>query len=202
MPNQFRFSMLLIILLPILAAGQRIVCLGDSLTAGYGLEPDQSWPAQLEGMLRKAGRDATVVNAGVSGDTSAGGLRRVDWILRQEMDYLVIALGANDALRGFPVEATMGNLRGIIRKARARHPDVTIILAGMRAPPNMGTDYRKAFDEGYPRLAAEEEVRFLPFLLDGVAGVPELNLADGIHPNAEGQRKIASLFLDCLRKES
>ncbi len=185
--------MLAAIFLPLWAAAGRVVFLGDSLTAGYGLDPAQAYPAVLEAELRAAGRAVTVVNAGVSGDTSAGGLRRVHWVLRQPANVLVVALGANDALRGQPVEATRENLRGIIRAAKAARPDMAIVLAGMRAPPNMGPAYTEAFDALFPALAAEEGVLLIPFLLDGVAGIPALNLPDGIHPNAEGQRRIAAL---------
>lgn len=183
------------------AAGERIVFLGDSLTAGYGLEAGQAYPALVEKALRERGRDVTVVNAGVSGDTTAGGLRRIDWLLRQEMDTLVIALGANDALRGQPVEATRKNLERIIEKARERYPDLRIILAGMLAPPNMGAAYRKAFDRIYPKLAKAESVELIPFLLEDVAGEPGLNLPDGIHPNVRGHRKLAETVLETLQRD-
>lgn len=184
--------------LPALLDAGRIVFLGDSLTAGYGLDPELAYPRLVETALANEGRDVTVVNAGLSGDTSAGGLRRVDWILRQEMDTLFIALGANDALRGLPVEKTRENLRGIIHKARAKYPDIRIILAGMLAPPNMGEEYRRDFDAIYPSLAREESVELMPFLLEGVAGKPSLNLADGIHPNRKGHERIARGVMESL----
>lgn len=185
------FSILATVFLPLVLPAERIVFLGDSLTAGFGLDPEQAYPKRVEKALRESGKEVTAVNAGVSGDTTAGGLRRLDWILRQPMDTLFIALGANDALRGQPVEATRGNLTAIIRKAREKYPELRIILAGMLAPPNMGKAYREAFAKIYPEVAEAESVELMPFLLDGVAGRPELNLADGIHPNAEGQEIIA-----------
>ncbi|MEX0320573.1 MAG: arylesterase [Puniceicoccaceae bacterium] len=177
---------------------QRILCLGDSLTAGYGLDPEQAYPSLLQTMLEEKGLQVTVVNAGVSGDTSAGGLRRLSWIMQQQIDCMIVALGANDALRGQPVEETEDNLRQIIRMAREKQPDISIILAGMRAPPNMGPDYARQFEEIFARLAKEESVRLLDFLLEDVAARPELNLADGIHPNAKGHRIIAEHLVDLL----
>lgn len=191
-------SMLACIFLPMALVGERLLFLGDSLTAGYGLEPDQAYPQLVEVALRARGREVTVVNAGLSGDTSAGGLRRMDWILRQSIDTLVVALGANDALRGLPVDTTRENLRGIIHAVRAKQPEVRIILAGMLAPPNMGAAYRDSFARLFPELARSESVELLPFLLEGVAGVPSLNLADGIHPNVEGQKRVAELVLCVL----
>lgn len=189
----------LLSILPVTSpALERIVCLGDSLTAGYGLDPSQAYPSLLEEMLRDKGSDVEVVNAGVSGDTSAGGLRRLSWIMQQDMDCLVIALGANDALRGQPVDATEKNLREIIRTARQKQPGITIILAGMLAPPNMGEAYASQFRDIFPRVASDESVRLLDFLLKDVAARPELNLADGIHPNAKGQRLIAESLVKLI----
>ncbi|MEX0332370.1 MAG: arylesterase [Puniceicoccaceae bacterium] len=202
MRNCLIISTLLCILAGTASAEERIVCLGDSLTAGYGLEPEQAYPSILESLLTERGRAVTVVNAGVSGDTSAGGLRRLGWIMQQEIDVLVIALGANDALRGQPVDSTEGNLRGIIRTAREKQPDITIILAGMRAPPNMGGDYASRYEAIFPKLAAEESVQLLDFLLEDVAARPELNLADGIHPNAKGQRLIAENLAKLVNGEN
>ena len=179
-------------------AMERIVCLGDSLTAGYGLDPDQSYPSVLESVLIERGRVVSVVNAGVSGDTSAGGARRLSWIMQQQIDCLIIALGANDALRGQPVKQTEENLRKIIQTARQKQPEVSIILTGMRAPPNMGSDYATQFQEIFPRLAKEESVLLLGFLLEDVAARPELNLADGIHPNVEGHRLIAESLVELM----
>jgi acyl-CoA thioesterase-1 len=192
------FSILGLLLLVGGLSAERIVFLGDSLTAGYGLDPELAYPQLVETLLREKGEDVTAVNAGVSGDTTAGGLRRLNWILRQPVDTLFIALGANDALRGQSVEAARDNLRDIIRTARKAHPQARIILAGMLAPPNMGEAYQKAFAQIYPDLAKSENVELMPFLLEGVAGEPNLNLGDGIHPNAAGHRRIARQVAEVL----
>jgi acyl-CoA thioesterase-1 len=189
---------LMLLLGAVTASAERIVFLGDSLTAGYGLDPEQAYPQIVERLLEEAGHSVETVNAGVSGDTTAGGLRRIDWLLRQEMDILFIALGANDALRGQSVEAARENLEKMIDRARETYPDLRIILAGMLAPPNMGEAYRKAFREIYPRIARDRDVELMAFLLDGVAGQPSLNLPDGIHPNAKGQRIIARAVVEAL----
>lgn len=184
--------------MPCLFGMERIVFLGDSLTAGYRMDPELAYPQLVEKALKDGGMDVSVVNAGVSGDTSAGGLRRINWILQQDIDVLFIALGVNDALRGQPPESVRRNLQGIINKAREMHPDIRIVLAGMLAPPNMGQGYRDAFDRIYPELAEAESVELMPFLLEDVAGNPELNLADGIHPNSEGQKIIAQNVFEIL----
>ena len=171
------------------SAAVRVVALGDSLTAGLGLDATQAYPSLLEARLRESGLAAEVVNAGVSGDTSAGGLRRVDWALEGDVRVLIVALGANDALRGLPVADLKRNLAGIIARAQTR--GATVVLAGMEAPPNMGPAYTAALRGAFRELAAEHRVALLPFLLDGVAGDPALNQSDGIHPNAEGARKVA-----------
>jgi acyl-CoA thioesterase-1 len=168
-----------------------VVFLGDSLTAGYGLSAAESYPSLLGQRLRSRGLDADVVNAGVSGDTSAGGLRRVDWALDGDVKVLVVALGGNDALRGLSTEELRGNLAAIIERARKRN--VTVVLAGMEAPPNLGRAYTSAFRQVYRDLAAEYRVELIPFLLEGVAGRPALNQADLIHPNAEGAARVADL---------
>ena len=178
----------------------RVLAFGDSLTAGYGLDPGEAYPALLESIARDEGFHLSVRNAGLSGETTAGGLRRLGWVLRQPVDVLILALGANDALRGQDPEAAEKNLRGMIQQARDAYPDVTILLAGMLAPPNLGADYRKAFDGIFPRIAEEEGVLLVPFLLEGVAGDASLNLADGIHPNREGQRIIARTVWVELRR--
>jgi acyl-CoA thioesterase-1 len=169
----------------------RIVVLGDSLTAGYGLDAPQAYPALLQRRLDEAGLAYEVVNMGVSGDTSAGGLRRLDWALEGDVRILIVALGGNDALRGLPPADLERNLGAIIDRARARGIDV--LLCGMEAPPNLGAAYTDAFRDVYRRLAREKRVALLPFLLEGVAGDPQLNQADGIHPNEEGARRIADL---------
>lgn len=176
----------------------RLVFLGDSLTAGYGLDESEAYPALLAKKLKAEGHTVEVVNAGVSGDTSAGGARRIQWLTRQPIDVFVLALGANDALRGLDPEGTRENLRTIVDTVRSAHPNAAILLAGMLAPPNMGSSYRERFDRIYPELAQELDILLLPFLLEGVAGERSLNLADGIHPNREGQRKVAELVLPKL----
>jgi acyl-CoA thioesterase-1 len=170
----------------------RIVCLGDSLTAGLGVAPEQAYPAVLQERLRAAGLDYEVVNAGVSGDTSAGGLRRLDWSLRGDVRLLVVALGANDGLRGLPPTEMEHNLATIIERAQAR--GIRVLLAGMEAPPNFGPAYTADFRRVYARLAARYHVAFIPFFLENVAGHAALNQADGIHPTAEGHRAIADRF--------
>ena len=168
-----------------------IVFLGTSLTAGFGLPESEAFPALIQSHVDTAGLDYRVVNAGVSGDTSAGGLRRLDWLLRLPVAVLVLELGANDMLRGQPVEALESNLSGILDRTRAAHPDVRFVVAGMRAAPNLGREYAQSFDAVYPRLAQRYDASLLPFLLEDVAARPNLNQADGIHPTAEGHELIA-----------
>jgi acyl-CoA thioesterase-1 len=167
----------------------RIVALGDSLTAGLGLAPDQAYPALLQVRLKSAGLDYEVINAGVSGDTSAGGLERLEWALQGNVKILIVALGGNDALRGLPAAALAANLSQIIERARARQ--IRVILAGMEAPPNYGRDYIVSFHKVYPALVEKYQVAFVPFLLQNVAGLAELNQADGIHPTPAGARIVA-----------
>jgi len=174
------------------AASVTVVALGDSLTAGLGLAPREAYPALLDARLRDAGYSVEVVNAGVSGDTTAGGLRRVDWALDPAVRVLIVALGGNDALRGLPVAEMRRNLAAIIERAQSRQ--VAVILAGMEAPPNLGPEHTAAFRQVYLDLAAQYRVAFVPFLLAGVAGDPALNQPDGIHPNAAGARKVADLL--------
>jgi acyl-CoA thioesterase-1 len=180
------------------AAGRpRIVVLGDSLSAGLGLAPDESFPARLQQRVDAAGFNFEIVNAGVSGDTSAGGVRRLDWSLDGDVRVLILELGANDGLRGLPVSEMSRNLSTIIERARARGVDV--LLCGMEAPPNFGASYIKEFHMAYPALARKHQVRFVPFLLDGVAGLSDLNQADGIHPNVQGARKVADTVWIALK---
>ena len=167
-----------------------ILCLGDSLTAGYGLDEAAAWPALVQAQATSEGRDWTLVNGGVSGDTSAGGLRRLKWALRAKPDLVVIALGGNDGLRGVDPATTKSNLAAIID--RARNAGAQVVLAGMRLPTNYGEERRATFAAVYADLAHEKQVPLLPFLLEGVGGIRELNQADGIHPTAEGQRKVAA----------
>jgi len=182
---------------PARAAQHVIVALGDSLTAGLGVGADEAYPALLEARLRREGFDYRVVNAGVSGDTSAGGLRRLDWTLRLSPAVVIVALGANDGLRGQPPEALRDNLTRIVE--RALGAGARVLLAGMRVPPNYGDEYGRAFAGVYPAVARATGVPLAPFLLDGVAGNPRLNQADGIHPTAEGQRRIAEQLWPYLK---
>ena len=177
--------------------GPRIVVLGDSLTAGLGLAPEQAYPALLQKRLDAAGLKYEVVNAGVSGDTSAGGLRRVDWVLEGDVKILIVALGGNDALRGLPVEQLRDNLITITDRAKAR--GIKMILAGMEAPPNFGPAYTASFRQTYRDVARQHGAVLIPFLLDGVAGLPELNQGDGIHPTAAGAEKVAETVWSALR---
>jgi acyl-CoA thioesterase-1 len=165
-----------------------IVALGDSLTAGWGVTPDEAWPALIERRLRREGYPYRVVNAGVSGDTSAGGRARLDWVLRSQPEVVIVALGANDGLRGQPVAALRDNLAAILERLRER--GVKTLLAGMRLPPNYGAAYTREYAAVFADLGRRADA-FMPFLLDGVAAVPALNQADGIHPSADGHRVIA-----------
>jgi acyl-CoA thioesterase-1 len=171
------------------ASAPRIVVLGDSLTAGLGLPITQAYPSLLQQRLKEEGFDYDVVNAGVSGDTSAGGLSRLDWALQGDVRILIVALGGNDALRGLPAAQLERNLGAIIERAQARR--IRVILAGMESPPNWGRDYNVSFHRVYTALAAQYRVPLVPFLLAGVAGSDTLNQADGIHPTAAGARIVA-----------
>ncbi len=179
------------------AAAPVLLMLGDSLAAGYGLAPEAAFPALIQERLRAAGSPYRVVNAGVSGDTSAGGLSRLDWLLRQRVDILLLELGGNDGLRGLDPAATRDNLSKIIERAQAR--GITVILAGMQMPANYGEDYRRRFAALYPELARRYQIALIPFLLEGVAMRPELNQADGIHPNETGARIVADTVWKTLK---
>lgn len=169
----------------------RVLFLGNSLTAGYGLSPEEAYPALLQARIDSLKWPVTIINAGVSGDTSAGGLTRLAWQLENPPDVLVVALGANDGLRGLSPTMTKSNLTQIIRQAREANPNVSILIAGMQVPPNLGPIFQKEFREIFPSVADEMGTELLPFLLEGVGGVTELNQSDGIHPNAAGQRRLA-----------
>ena len=179
------------------AARPRIVVLGDSLTAGLGLSPQESYPTLLQQKLDAGGFHYDVVNAGVSGDTSAGGLSRLDWALEGDVRVLIVALGGNDALRALPPDELKQNLSHIIERAQARH--IRVLLAGMEAPPNFGRDYIVTFHQVYPALARQYQIPLVPFLLDGVAANPALNQRDGIHPTAEGARLVADTVWTALK---
>ncbi len=167
-----------------LAAPVTLLALGDSLTAGLGLEASAAFPARLEAALKAKGLDVRIVNAGVSGDTAAAGLARLDWALSDDVDGIIVELGANDALRGLDPAQTESALNAILGKAAARK--LPVLIAGMQAPPNLGPEYVAAFDAIYPRLAEKHGAILYPFFLDGVAAQPSLNQADGIHPNGKG----------------
>jgi acyl-CoA thioesterase-1 len=178
---------------PSTRGGIRVVFLGTSLTEGLGLaRPEaEAWPARVAALADSSGIPLEVVNAGLSGETSAGALRRVDWVLRQSPDVLVIETGANDGLRALPVEALEANLRAIVARVREASPDTEIVLVPMEAPPNLGSDYTGRFAEAFERVAVEAGVTLAPFILDGVAGILDLNQQDRIHPTAEGHRIMA-----------
>lgn len=181
--------------LPVHAAGQpiRIVVLGDSLSAGFGLAGNEALPPKLERALKARGHAVTIENAGVSGDTAAGGLARLDWSVAEGTDAVILELGANDALRGTDPKTTRASLEEIIRKLKERR--IAVLLAGMLAPRNLGPDYANAFDAIYPELAAKYDLVLYPFILDGVAGDRALNLPDGLHPTAAGVDIIVSRLL-------
>lgn len=165
-----------------------ILFMGDSLTAGYGLTVEESFPSIAGKILNQRGIQVNVINSGISGDTSAGGLARTDWVLRQPIDIFFLELGANDGLRGLPVGETKKNLQAIIDKVKKKHPKIKIILAGMMVPPNMGKDYSMEFEQMFKDLAAKNHCTRIPFLLEGVGGIASLNQSDGIHPTAKGHQ--------------
>jgi len=184
-----------------LAAGARagpvVLCLGDSLTEGYGVEPEQSWPSLLEARLADRGHPGVrVVNAGISGSTSASAVSRLRWLLASEPDVVILALGGNDGLRGVELEATERNLERAIELAKSR--GVRVVLAGMKLPPNYGPDYTRRFEAMFPALARRHDVALIPFLLEGVAAQPDKNLPDGIHPNASGYEIVVENVLETL----
>lgn len=171
--------------------GGTILFLGDSLTAGLGVQESQAYPALIQEKIRAAHLPYEVINAGLSGDTTAGGLSRLDWILQKPIDVLVLALGANDGLRGLPVDQMKANLQAIIDKVKATNPQVKIVLAGMRMPPNLGGDYATKFAAVFPELAEKNHATLVPFLLEGVGGHTDLNQADHMHPTAAGHKVVA-----------
>lgn len=168
-----------------------ILFFGNSLTAGYQLEEEESFPSLIQEKIYSSDLPYTVINAGLSGETSAGGLGRIDWVLKQDIDLFVLELGPNDALRGLDLNETIKNLRGICQRVKDKNPEIPIVIAGMIAPPNMGKTFTDKFAGIYTDLAKEFDAGLIPFLLEGVAGIPDLNLRDGIHPNAEGQKIVA-----------
>ncbi len=168
-----------------------ILFLGNSLTAGYGLDATQSFPALIQDRIDSLGWNFKVINAGQSGDTSSGGLSRIDWLLRREFQVLVLELGINDGLRGIHVEVTRQNLQAVINRTKSRYPGVKVVVAGMQVPPNMGVDYASSFRAIFSQLAKKNGAQLIPFLLEGVGGNPKLNLPDGIHPSVEGHKIVA-----------
>ena len=182
-----------------------IIFFGNSLSAGYGLESEESFPALIQDRLDSLGYAYEVVNAGVSGETTSGGLARIDWVLNQPIDIFVLELGGNDGLRGIDPVQTRRNLQAIIDKVRDTYTGAGSILSGMMVPPNMGPDYSEAFSRIYPELARENDIALIPFLLEGVGGEAELNQPDGIHPNAEGAKIVAEnvwkVLKDMVKKE-
>ncbi|HMG06253.1 MAG TPA: arylesterase, partial [Chthoniobacterales bacterium] len=175
------------------APTKTLVFLGDSLTAGLGIQQAEAFPALIAKKIRAAGLPFQIENAGLSGDTSAGALRRVDWLLQRPIDVLMIELGGNDGLRGLPVKSLKANLQAIMDKVRAKNPAVKIVIAGMQIPPNLGAEYAASFERVYAELARENNATLIPFLLEGVGGHRDLNQQDMIHPTAAGHRIVADL---------
>ncbi len=180
--------------------GTTVLVLGDSLAAGLGVEREEAFPAVVQELAKKDGKEIEVINGGVSGDTSAGGLRRIGWLLNRPVDVLLLELGANDGLRGIAPESTASNLQGIIDAARKKYPEVRVVVAGMKMPPNLGEEYGAKFEAVFPALAKKNDAELVPFLLEGVGGVPEFNQGDRIHPNAEGHRILAGNVWVVLKK--
>ncbi len=179
-----------------------ILFFGNSLSAGYGLDPSEAFPSLIQRKIDSLGLDYRVVNAGVSGETTATGNSRIDWVLdRQEISVFILELGANDGLRGIPTKETKANLISMIDKVRAKYPEAKIVLAGMMIPPNLGIEYSKEFSQIFPDIAKEKMVKLIPFLLDNVAGIDSLNLPDGIHPNIKGQVIVANNVWQTLKPE-
>lgn len=201
--NKITFCFLLLLFCSGTAMSQstpeKILFFGDSITAGYGIDKSNAFPALIQQKIDSLGWDFKVVNAGLSGETSAGGLRRVDWIMRQDFEVFVLELGGNDGLRGINLASTKQNLKEIIEKVRNKRPDAEIILTGMQVPPNLGPDYTEQFKSMYPEIAKEKNVKLIPFLLEDVGGNPDLNQGDGIHPTAEGHKIIAETVWEELK---
>ena len=175
-----------------------IVFFGDSLTAGYGLETEESFPTVIQQFIDSLSLNYTVINAGLSGETTASGRNRLDWVLNQKADVFILELGANDGLRGIPLNETRLNLQAIIDDVKEKNQETVIILAGMQIPPNMGQEYTAEFRKIFPELADKNKTLIIPFLLDHVAGIPELNQDDGIHPTVEGQKIVANNVWEVL----
>ena len=177
-----------------------ILFYGDSLTAGYGIKLEEAFPALIQERIDSLGLSYTVINSGVSGETTSGGLNRINWVLNQKVDVFVLELGANDGLRGIPLSETHQNLQAIIDLVWEKNADTKIILAGMQIPPNMGPEYTREFRGIFPELAEKNKIPLIPFLLEGVAGDPDLNLEDGIHPTAEGHEILSENVWEVLKE--
>jgi len=180
-------------------AVKTILFFGNSLTAGYGIDEEDAFPALIQDRIDSLGMDYRVINAGLSGETTASGLSRLDWFLEEQPDLFILELGGNDGLRGIALEETRKNLRDIISQVREKYPETQIVLAGMQIPPNMGAEYATDFRSMYAQISQETGVALIPFLLEGVAGDPELNLPDGIHPTEEGHQRVAETVWQYLQ---
>lgn len=195
-------AFVLLFFIPLLLSAQdsagRVLIFGDSITAGYGIDKENAYPALIQEKVDSLGWDFKIINGGSSGETSAGGVRRIDWMLQQPVDVFILELGGNDGLRGVDLEDTKKNLQTIIDKVEEKYPDAVIILAGMQVPPNLGPEYTQQFREMFPDLAEENDIGLIPFLLEGVGGEDDLNLSDGIHPNEEGHSILAETVWDTL----
>ena len=178
-----------------------ILFFGNSLTAGFGLEPEQAFPNLIQQILDSLGYPYQVINAGLSGETTASGVNRIEWVLREPVDIMILELGGNDGLRGIDPSVVRSNLQEIINLAKGKYPSMKIILAGMEAPPNMGNEYILDFRNTFPQIAEQNQLPLIPFLLEGVGGEPELNLPDGIHPNEQGHRIVASTVWEVLQDQ-
>lgn len=200
MQSVLSFLLVILLMVPDKQVDQKsIIFYGDSITAGYGLGTEFAFPQLIGDKLNNAGYEIDVVNAGLSGETSAGGLTRIDWILNRRFDVFVLELGGNDGLRGIPVAETKKNLQKIIDKVKEKYPDTQIVVAGMMVPPNMGPDYSEAFVQVFKELAETNKTTYIPFILDGVGGIEGLNQPDGIHPNVEGHQIIADKIYPVIK---
>ena len=176
-----------------------ILFFGDSISAGYGIQPQQAFPAVIQDKIDSLGLNYEVINGGLSGETSAGGLRRINWVLQRDIDIMILELGGNDGLRGIDLSSTKDNLQQIIDRAKAKNPEIEIIIAGMQVPPNLGTDYTKEFQDLYPELAEKNNLTLIPLILDEVGGRDEFMQPDQIHPNVKGHKVVAETVWETLK---
>ncbi len=194
-------TIVLSVLMCVNSEGQQkksILFFGDSISAGYGIQPQQAFPAVIQDKIDSLGLNYEVINGGLSGETSAGGLRRISWVLQRDIDIMILELGGNDGLRGIDLSSTKENLQQIIDRAKAKNPDMKIIIAGMQVPPNLGTDYTKEFQNLYPELAEENDLVLIPLILDKVGGRDEFMQPDQIHPNVQGHKVVAKTVWEVL----